>query len=337
MDRLQAYADAGIGLERGTVRLTPHHPRWKRIFSSEAYLILDELRDDSLRLYHCGSTSIPDIAAKPVIDILGSVESLERLDQQKPRLEALGYAYKGEYGIEGRRYCVLYNPEQTIGYVHLHIFQHGHHEINTHLLFRDHLRTNPDAARAYEEHKLSLVHEKLVGREKYPEEKHALIQQLLANARAERNPKSTTLALLGSAPGHKNTLQFLKDHLGTTPAEIVDLNELNIGAYKYGAATEQDDSFVPLVQKMLASDRVILATPVYWYAMSTPMKLFVDRLSDLLSGAQKHLGESLYGKKFEVVATGSDSRLPIGFEVPFAATGIYFGMDYMGALYRRYD
>ncbi len=64
------------------------------------------------------------------------------------------------------------------------------------------------------------------------------------------------------------------------------------------------------------------------------MKDFIDRFSDLLSGEHKQLGESLYGKKLQLVSTGYDLKLPLGFEVPFSGTAIYFGMDYLGAIYR---
>jgi multimeric flavodoxin WrbA len=83
------------------------------------------------------------------------------------------------------------------------------------------------------------------------------------------------------------------------------------------------------VQNMIEADLVILATPVYWYAMSGPMKDFVDRFSNLMSGPHKELGEALYGKRLKVFSTGHDSSLPLGFEVPFSATALYFGIDYL--------
>jgi GrpB-like predicted nucleotidyltransferase (UPF0157 family) len=336
--RIRDFTQAGIGLERGTVSLSSHNARWKRIFSRESYLLFDELRDESLRLYHCGSTSVPGIAAKPVIDILGSVKSLEYLDNRQHILKRLGYAYKGEYGIAGRRYCVLYNPEQTVAYVHLHLFQHDDPEVEKHLLFRDYLRSNPEAAQRYAEHKTSLVHEKKVSRDLYPELKNDLIQSLLKEAQLYKNKKPTVLAILSSAPGHKNTLHFLKESFGGEITEIIDLNDSPIHPYSYDSDQNRDrDSYLRLVRQIIASDYVVLATPVYWYSMSTLMKTFVDRFSDLLNGTHQPLGEALCGKKICVIATGSDPRLPIGFEVPFSATAIYFGMDYMGISYRAYD
>ena len=64
------------------------------------------------------------------------------------------------------------------------------------------------------------------------------------------------------------------------------------------------------------------------------MKNFFDRLSNLLGGEHKPLGESLYRKKIGLVSTGSDERRPLGFEVPFISTATYVGKDYLGAKYK---
>ena len=90
-DRLQDYSTIGLGLERAAVKLVPNQPRWKRAFSQEAHLLFDTLRLEDLRLYHCGSTSIPGICAKPILDIVGSASSLENLDARDSLLKKIGY------------------------------------------------------------------------------------------------------------------------------------------------------------------------------------------------------------------------------------------------------
>ncbi len=78
-ERLQKLSSAQLGLERGpTVHLAQSNEKWKRSFSDEAYFIFDQLRNESLRLFHIGSTSIPGIVAKPIIDILGAVAGESR-------------------------------------------------------------------------------------------------------------------------------------------------------------------------------------------------------------------------------------------------------------------
>lgn len=329
--RLQNFIDAKIGLKRDELRLEVYQPRWKRLFSDEAYLIHDRLRDESLRLYHCGSTSVPGLDAKPIIDIVGSAASLDAVDRRRDTLERIGYEYKGEYGIPGRRFCVLYNPVKTTAYVHLHLFQHGDSEIEKHLRFRDHLRSSSTARDTYLKHKRQLIDEARVERHRYSEMKSDVIANILSEAIRPSSP-SRVLAVLGAAKGHSKTETFLREVYSDSSLELIDLNAADISAYSYSRTSP--DAFQKIIRNALAADIVALATPVYWYAMSGAMKNFIDRFSDLMSGESQSLGEALYGKRIHLVATGHELNLPLGFEVPISCTAMYFGMDYMGAIYR---
>lgn len=331
--RFNTLNNGGLGLPKGSVELKGHNPRWKRVFSDEAYLIFDSLRIEDLRLYHIGSTSIPQISAKPVIDILGSVESLKALDDKKDKLLELGYEYKGEYGIEGRRYCVLKNTDKSLSYAHIHFFEHSHLAIKKHLLFRDYLRLNSDSRKRYEDLKLDLISAQ-VGSE-YTDKKAPLISQLLSEAENHLSKPRKVLAILGSAEGGSHTIKYLQE-ISTSyeQLEIIDLNHIQVSAYNYKHKYQEGDQYIQLIKKMIDSDLVLFASPVYWYAMTGSMKDFFDRFSDLLSGPYKELGEKLYGKKIELISTGYEEKMPVGFEVPFSCTAIYFGMDYMGARYK---
>ncbi|KYG64070.1 hypothetical protein AZI86_14805 [Bdellovibrio bacteriovorus] len=176
--------DFGLGLARdGRVELKVHQAEWDRAFIFESERIQKAISDFPMSLHHMGSTSISTISAKPILDILAEVSSIEKMDKAQSVLEALGYEYKGEYGIPGRRYCVLYNTDKTKGFVHLHAFEFGDKEIQKHLLFRDYLRTFPDVAKAYENLKkdLSLKFK----RSEYSEMKSEFIKKTLIEARAE--------------------------------------------------------------------------------------------------------------------------------------------------------
>ena len=120
------------------------------VFEVESKRIIDALDIETLKLHHCGSTAIPNIVAKPILYIVGEVSSLEELDEKKAVFVELGYEYKGEYGIPGRRYSVLYNEDKTLGYCHLHIFKSGSEELLNHVIFKDYLVGNPEAASRYE-------------------------------------------------------------------------------------------------------------------------------------------------------------------------------------------
>jgi len=144
--------------------LAPYDPEWPRMAASRAES-LRVLGPVLLRVHHIGSTSVPGLAAKPVIDLMPLVTDLAALDRQRPRVEALGYDWRGEYGIPERRYCSL-TDENGVRLVQLHFFTADSPQVIRHVAFRDYLRAYPDVATAYEE-------EKHRARDLHPDDVHA--------------------------------------------------------------------------------------------------------------------------------------------------------------------
>jgi GrpB-like predicted nucleotidyltransferase (UPF0157 family) len=138
------------------VEVVPSSPTWPQEFRREAERLRLALRPEVAAIHHIGSTSVPDLPAKPIIDILMEVESLDRLDERRSRLEQLGYECMGEYGIPGRRYFRK-SDSAGIRTHHVHAFRCGDANIERHLAFRDYLIAHPDVARAYGELKLRLA------------------------------------------------------------------------------------------------------------------------------------------------------------------------------------
>lgn len=106
--------------------------------------------------HHIGSTAIPCIHAKPVIDMLLEVADLAALDRQQAQMEALGYLAKGENGIAERRFFLKYNAAGVRTH-HIHAFLIGSVQVKRHLAFRDYLRAHPQQAQAYSDLKCQLA------------------------------------------------------------------------------------------------------------------------------------------------------------------------------------
>jgi len=134
----------------------PHRDSWSRDFEVESAKIRGALGSALNALHHIGSTAIPGIYAKPIIDMIADVSSLEAVDQRLHAMQALGYESMGEYGIPGRRYFRK-NDSSGMRTHQIHAFVHQSPHIERDLAFRDYLRAHPDTAQAYSELKRKLV------------------------------------------------------------------------------------------------------------------------------------------------------------------------------------
>lgn len=146
------------------VILVAYDPAWPQMAASHAQS-LRVLGPTLVVVHHIGSTSVPGLAAKPIIDLMPVVTDLDSLDRQRPQINALGYEWHGELGISGRRYCTLCD-ERNVRTVQLHIFKAGSPHIDRHIAFREYLRAYPEAAKAYE-------NEKRRARNLHPKDSHA--------------------------------------------------------------------------------------------------------------------------------------------------------------------
>ena len=113
-----------------------------------------------------------------------------------------------------------------------------------------------------------------------------------------------------------------------TGFKIVDLKIKTIGEFDYEFRNTNDD-FHPLMKEIVNNyDIMILATPVYWYTMSSIMKTFFDRISDCLK-TEKETGRKLRGREMAIISSGSDRELKDGLHMPFKESAKYLGINYI--------
>ncbi len=140
------------------------------------------------------------------------------------------------------------------------------------------------------------------------------------------------VVIIGSSAHDGQTRKAVDLLRSFTVFELIDLNDFNI-VYYYYRHTKADDDFIPLMRKIIDGyDTLIFATPVYWYSMSGIMKVFFDRITDLLDN-EKDLGRKLRTKNMAVLTSSVGDNLGEDFWWPFKATANYLGMKYLGDLH----
>ncbi len=169
--------------DAGEVVVVDYDASWPRQFEEEKSRIVATLGDvmaGVVAIEHVGSTAVPGLAAKPIIDIIPGVRDLSIGELCIEPLERLGYEYLGEVGIPGRFYFRKGDPRTH----HLHLVQHGSEFWERHIRFRDLLRADPEVARQYDALKRELAVKYRTDRLAYTEAKTPFIESALARARA---------------------------------------------------------------------------------------------------------------------------------------------------------
>ncbi|MBT2638793.1 GrpB family protein [Bacillus sp. ISL-45] len=162
---------------RRRVEVVPYNPEWKTLFGKEKQVLESIFEPAKIEIHHIGSTSVPGLSAKPIIDIMLAADSLEQVEMATAAIEAAGYKAKGENGIPGRRYFQKHD-ENGIRKVHLHSFEKGSHQLYRHLVFRDYLRAHPLQASKYAAVKEIAAQKYEYDIESYIAEKSPIVKEL---------------------------------------------------------------------------------------------------------------------------------------------------------------
>lgn len=144
-----------FGMDKKKLRLMPHDPSWKDYFAAESERIKSAVHDSSIRIEHIGSTSIPNIYAKPILD-LAILCGGQGLEPVITALRELGYEYRGQFDDEiGHFYAIL--DGGNIRFCQAHIYTEANDDWNLKMKFRDVLRQNAELAKEYNDYKLALA------------------------------------------------------------------------------------------------------------------------------------------------------------------------------------
>jgi len=157
------------------VEVTPYNEQWVRMYQEEAEKLCRIFGRQLVAIHHIGSTSVPGLDAKPIIDIMPVVHDISLVHEYNQLMRDIGYEPKGENGIPGRRYFQKGGDNRTH---HVHVFQVGSPHIERHLAFRDYLRTHPNVAREYGDLKRKLAQEFLNHIESYIQGKESLVKAI---------------------------------------------------------------------------------------------------------------------------------------------------------------
>lgn len=168
------------GAEKRDIRIVDYDPGWPNKFETHAKTIVEAVGDSILRIEHIGSTSVPGLAAKPIIDILVEVPDSADESAYLPQLEAAGYSLRVREP-EWNEHRMFRTPRQD---VHVHVYSAGCPEIERNLTFRDRLRANADDRKRYEELKRELAARSWSDMNEYAAAKTAVIEKIIAAARA---------------------------------------------------------------------------------------------------------------------------------------------------------
>jgi GrpB-like predicted nucleotidyltransferase (UPF0157 family) len=171
------------------VEVVPHDPRWRDAFAEEAKHVAAALGENVVAVHHIGSTAVPNIFAKPILDLLVEVGDIAEVDGRSSAMESLGYEVMGEYGIPGRRYFRKDNRE-GIRTHHIHAFEAGSAEAERHLAFRDYMIAHPADAQRYSELKRKLAEEYPQSSAGYMDGKDGFIKEIERRAARWRTPQA---------------------------------------------------------------------------------------------------------------------------------------------------
>ena len=170
-----------LGLKRGTVALLPHQTLWDDVAAKTIMLLKSLLNDVAIDIQHVGSTAIPNVWAKPIIDIIVGVKTLDSITPCIELLDTNGIVFRKE-DVKGQYLFVIGDFEKECRTHHIHVVEWNSTAWNNYIDFRDYLNAFPEYAKEYDTLKKSLALEFTNNRGNYTAGKQEFIEKILKQA-----------------------------------------------------------------------------------------------------------------------------------------------------------
>ncbi|KZM68548.1 hypothetical protein AWN90_11845 [Nocardia terpenica] len=175
------WSEAQLGLVKGSVRVLESQPGWPKVFEQLASALRPALGDLAIAVEHVGSTSVPGLPAKPIVDIAIGLAADTQLVDVIAALAPLGYEFRGDKHQDGG-WLFVFSTRPLYRVAHVHAVRYGDRQWRAYLRFRDRLRADPAAHRAYARLKRQLAAQHADNRQAYTSAKNSLIAELLSDA-----------------------------------------------------------------------------------------------------------------------------------------------------------
>lgn len=209
------------------ITVADYNPLWIKKYEEEAVLIKEILADNCIAIYHIGSTSVPGLAAKPIIDIMAAVRSLEKVDCAAEAFSKIGYEYLGEFGIEGRRYLRKGGDERTH---QIHIFQmNDWSNIGRHLAFRDYMRTHEKERTQYAKLKIELAQKFPYDIDGYCDGKESFVREIEELALSQFDGTWEKMYIAARKAQKERTLSSLVEAGSVSAALLTEKGNIYVG------------------------------------------------------------------------------------------------------------
>jgi GrpB-like predicted nucleotidyltransferase (UPF0157 family)/N-acetylglutamate synthase-like GNAT family acetyltransferase len=192
------------------IEIVPYDANWPNIFKAEAALIKEALGDNCIEIHHVGSTSVPGLSAKPIIDMIPVVRDIMLVDTANPKMAALGYEIKGEFGMLFRRYF-----KKIVA--NIHVYEKGSGEIDRCIKFRDWMCAHKTDQDEYAQLKKALA-------EKYPHDilSYCFGKDAFIAAIDKRTGFSGLRVVKALTPAEWNSAKNFRDNYFLSPYDIAD-------------------------------------------------------------------------------------------------------------------